>query len=112
MTCDKVTQNAFEIMMRNINNKSNISSSLSPLVLSQPIENDSKKADKNNEVNKNRSKNENENQHENENENKNENEDENENLPPPLSSLPLIKQKEWRNDLLNRICSTFPDLYK
>ena len=110
MACDEVTQNAFEIMMRNINNKSNISSFLSPPLLSRSNlkENNSNVTDKKNDINKSGS----ENKSENENENENENEKTDENLPPPLSSLPLIKQKEWRDDLLNRICSTFPDLYK
>ena len=96
---DEVTQNAFEIMMRKIKNKSTFSPTLSSPLTSSNL--------KDNNINNDNDKN-----NKNDNGNEVEVEVEDKNLPPSLSSLPLSKQKEWRDNLLYRVCSSLPDLYK
>ena len=101
---DEVTQNVFELMMKNVKNKLSSFSYLVPPVIqstSKEIDGNRNKNDKMSDMNI-----------KNESGGKGENKNEDENLPPPLSSLPLFEQKEWRENLLNRVCSTLPDLYK
>ena len=106
---DEVTQNAFEIMMRKIKSKSTF-----PPTLSSPLTSSNlKESHTNNNNDKNTNmKNKDENKNKNDSDNEVEVEVEDKNLPPSLSSLPFSKQKEWRDNLLYRVCSTLPDLYK